>query len=45
MIIGALLSTVAVCVSVQAATNLPSYYAHSTELDAYGVIAPWYHGF
>ncbi len=30
--------------SLQAATNLPSYYAHSTELDTYGVIAPWHHG-
>ncbi len=29
---------------LQAATNLPSYYAHPTETDRDGVIAPWYHG-
>jgi hypothetical protein len=27
-----------------ASTNLPSYYAHATVLDADGVIAPWYQG-
>src|SRR5215831_18052056 len=27
-----------------AATNLPSYYAHSAVQDSYGVIAPWYQG-
>jgi hypothetical protein len=32
------------CGHVQAATNLASYYAHPAELDANGVIAPWYHG-
>ena len=39
-----MLAAVAVCIHVRAATNLPSYYAHPTELDSYGVIAPWYHG-
>ena len=39
-----LVATVAVCINAQAATNLPAYYAHPAELDAYGVIAPWYHG-
>jgi hypothetical protein len=39
-----LLAAVAVCRNAQAATNLPSYYAHPAELDSYGVIAPWYHG-
>jgi len=39
-----LLAAVAVCANTRAATNLPSYYAHATELDSYGVIAPWYHG-
>src|SRR5208282_6729882 len=39
-----LLATVAVCFPAQAATNLPSYYAHPAEVDSYGVIAPWYHG-
>jgi hypothetical protein len=39
-----MLATVAVCLNAQAATNLPSYYAHATKLDANGVIAPWYHG-
>jgi len=34
----------AVCVNAQAATHLPSYYAHPAELDSNGVIAPWYHG-
>jgi Malectin domain len=29
---------------LRAATNLPSYYAHPTETDRDGVIAPWYHG-
>jgi hypothetical protein len=38
------IAAVAVCINGQAATNLPSYYAHATELDSYGVIAPWYHG-
>lgn len=38
------LAAVAICVNARAATNLPAYYAHSTELDSYGVIAPWYHG-
>ncbi len=33
-----------VCIGAQAATNLPSYYAHPAELDSNGVIAPWYHG-
>jgi hypothetical protein len=28
----------------QASTNLPSYYAHATVQDDYGVIAPWYRG-
>jgi hypothetical protein len=32
------------CLNVQAATNLPAYYAHAAEGDAQGVIAPWYHG-
>src|SRR6202142_1675153 len=44
MIVWPLLATVAVCTNVSAATNLPVYYAHPAELDAYGVIAPWYHG-
>lgn len=39
-----LLGVAALCVNARAATNLPSYYAHTTELDANGVIAPWYHG-
>jgi hypothetical protein len=30
--------------SAQAATNLPSYYAHPAVVDAQGVIAPWYRG-
>ncbi len=30
--------------SAPASTNLPSYYAHPTVLDANGVIAPWYQG-
>ncbi|HKW29437.1 MAG TPA: hypothetical protein VJT54_08885, partial [Verrucomicrobiae bacterium] len=38
------LAAFALCVNVKAATNLPAYYAHPTELDSYGVIAPWYHG-
>ena len=39
-----LLATVVALDTAQASTNLPSYYAHPTELDADGVIAPWYHG-
>lgn len=39
-----LLALIIVCVNAPAATNLPAYYAHPTELDSYGVIAPWYHG-
>jgi hypothetical protein len=39
-----LLGAALVCLHGRAATNLPSYYAHRTELDANGVIAPWYHG-
>ncbi|HLZ54981.1 MAG TPA: hypothetical protein VKS19_10915, partial [Verrucomicrobiae bacterium] len=35
---------VAIGIDTRAATNLPAYYAHSTKLDSYGVIAPWYHG-
>jgi len=34
----------ALCIGARGATNLPSYYAHGVELDANGVIAPWYHG-
>src|SRR5271157_4382049 len=44
MEIWAMLAMAAVCISIQAATNLPSYYAHPAELDAWGVIAPWHHG-
>jgi len=39
-----LLATGLFCARAQAATNLVSYYAHPANLDAYGVIAPWYHG-
>jgi hypothetical protein len=39
-----LLGACALALSVRAATNLPSYYAHPAEADADGVIAPWYHG-
>jgi len=38
------LASVAMCLNVQAATNLPAYYAHPAELDSHGVLAPWYHG-
>src|SRR5579862_5269621 len=42
------LALVVVCVSFALSawpsTNLPSYYAHATVQDDYGVIAPWYHG-
>jgi hypothetical protein len=41
---GLLLIAVLACANVQAATNLPSYYAHAAELDSNGVIAPWFHG-
>ena len=39
-----LLAAVVALDNAQASTNLPSYYAHLTELYADGVIAPWYHG-
>ncbi len=39
-----LLAAFAAWNNAQAATNLPSYYAHPTEMDACGVIAPWHHG-
>ncbi|MGO8700932.1 MAG: malectin domain-containing carbohydrate-binding protein [Limisphaerales bacterium] len=39
-----LLLTLLVCLQIEAATNLPAYYAHPAELDSNGVIAPWYHG-
>jgi hypothetical protein len=38
------LAAVAAWSNARASTNLPSYYAHATEVDTYGVIAPWYHG-
>ena len=38
------LAAVALCLNAEAATNLPSYYAHPAELDSNGVIAPWHHG-
>jgi hypothetical protein len=39
-----LCAALALGTGAQAATNLPSYYAHPAALDSYGVIAPWYHG-
>lgn len=33
-----------ISLSLQAATNLPAYYAHPAILDEHGVIAPWHPG-
>ncbi|MGA2749149.1 MAG: hypothetical protein ABSG59_10260 [Verrucomicrobiota bacterium] len=41
---GILLTAVLLWANARGATNLPSYYAHPSELDSNGVIAPWYHG-
>ena len=40
MAVGAIATWTTAC----ATTNLPSYYAHPTAVDGYGVIAPWYRG-
>ena len=39
-----MVSAIATWTTAWASTNLPSYYSHPTEVDGYGVIAPWYHG-
>src|SRR5262249_9224663 len=38
------LASCALSTRATAATNLPSYYAHSAAQDSNGVIAPWYQG-